>query len=69
MRLIGFVLAAAVWLFVVTYAYLAVTMGGCTAPEPGCDPQHTADIATVAVVALAGFAAIVWWFLLRRRKS
>ena len=69
MRIIGFILALAVWLFVITYGLLAVTMGGCTAAEPGCDTTHSAGLATVGAFALLSFVALVWAFFLRRRRS
>ena len=69
MRVIGFIVALAVWFFVIAYSLLAVTMGGCTAAEPGCDTTHSAGLITVAAFAVVSLAALVWAFFLRRRRS
>jgi hypothetical protein len=69
MRLVGFVAALAAWALLLTYGLLAVTMGGCTAADPGCDPSHAGGLAIVGLIGLSSFAAIVWWFLIRPAKS
>lgn len=68
MRIIGFLLALGVWLFLVTYGLLAVTMGGCRAEEAGCDPTHFSGIAVVLGTGALGFIALVWGFLMRKAR-
>ena len=68
MKVLGFILALAVWACLLLYGVLAVTMGGCTAAEPGCDTTHTAGLLTVGSIGLVCLAALVWWFLVRKPR-